>query len=131
MAIVMIKIFFIFLLMLFCTIFQFFRPVEIIAVHDGNTILVNNFPLFKFQKILWWEKNKSLIAERYGVPIPYANGYYDVFIQSFGEGYKINPNKTDGSEFVCFEDMSVKENCIDKAPLLTVGNSRNSTVYYW
>ncbi|MBF6635485.1 DUF943 family protein [Rouxiella silvae] len=32
---------------------------------------------------------------------------------------------------MCFDDMKEKENCIDKDPLLAIGSSANSKVFYW
>ncbi|EIC83742.1 hypothetical protein SPM24T3_15076 [Serratia sp. M24T3] len=46
-----------------CVIWKLTRPVEIIAVHDGNTLLVKNFPLFKYQQISWWEENKKIFMK--------------------------------------------------------------------
>ncbi len=106
------------------------RPVEIVAVHDENTLLVKHFPLMKFRRISWWEKNKDEIKTKFGVPVVESDGDYDVFIQNFGSGYKIDPGRTDGSEFVCFEDIKFNANCIDKEPLLNIGSARNEKLYY-
>lgn len=40
-------------------LWQYFTPVEIVAVHDGNTILVRHFPYLKTRQIAWWEANKD------------------------------------------------------------------------
>ncbi|KQN47668.1 hypothetical protein ASE93_10270 [Serratia sp. Leaf50] len=107
------------------------RPVEIVAVHDSNTILVRHFPPFKSWRISWWERNVDEIYKKYGLLISERNRNYIIFIQNFGEGYKSDLGRTDGSEFVCFDDMKEKENCIDKDPLLAIGSSENSKVFYW
>ncbi|MDY0922565.1 MULTISPECIES: DUF943 family protein [unclassified Leclercia] len=34
-------------------LWQYFTPVEIVTVHDGNTILVRHFPYLKSRQIAW------------------------------------------------------------------------------
>jgi len=71
-------------------LWQYLTPVEIVAVHDGDTILVRHFPYLKSRQIAWWEANKDMIQAKYGVPHKYKDGGYDVFIMDFGEGYRID-----------------------------------------
>lgn len=49
-------------------IYQWITPVEIVAVHDGKTVLVRHFPYLKSRQIAWWEENKNMIQEKYGIP---------------------------------------------------------------
>lgn len=39
-------------------LWQVIRPVEIVAAHDGDTLLVKHFPFSKTRKIHWWKKIK-------------------------------------------------------------------------
>ncbi|EXU73991.1 DUF943 family protein [Erwinia mallotivora] len=94
------------------------RSGEIIAVHeDGNysSILVKKFPMTDKGKINWWLKNKDMLKSHYDIPKPAVYGGYNVTFWDFGDGYK--ENKYDR---LCFDDMQVKMNCIDKKPLFTI-----------
>ncbi|EIC83745.1 DUF943 family protein [Serratia sp. M24T3] len=106
------------------------RPVEIIAVHDGMTLLVKNFPLLKYQQISWWEENKKRIHDKYNIPSIDRLGHYMVFVLNFGEGYRVDRNTDQDSDLLCFEDMNVAANCIEKDPLFMVHGVSSSKVYY-
>lgn len=118
-------------------LWQFLTPVEIVAVHDGNTVLVKHFPYLKSRQIAWWQANKSMIQEKYGVPkgtVYKGYKFYDVYIQDFGDGYRTEP---DGDtlmfytqDVLCFDDMSVAAKCIDRAPLMTISDSQNTGLKY-
>ena len=112
-------------------IWQFSTPVEIVAVHNGNTLLVKHFPYLKDQKISWWEANKAMIKEKYNIPHEKPNGDYRVYIQDFGLGYRIDKNREEDGDLLCFDDMTVAANCIEKSPVLTIGRSQNTGVFYW
>ncbi|WP_369788712.1 DUF943 family protein [Rouxiella sp. WC2420] len=114
-----------------CLIWKFTRPVEIIAVHDRNTLLVKNFPLFKYQQISWWENNEKKIYEKYKIPSPDAYGQYMVFVLNFGKGYRIDRWVDQDSNLLCFEDMKVAANCIEKDPLFRVDRTYMSKIYYY
>ncbi|WP_369788713.1 DUF943 family protein [Rouxiella sp. WC2420] len=124
------KLLLIFVIAFLCLIWRITRPVEIIAVHDGNTLLVKNFPLFKYQQISWWENNKKNIHEKYKIPSLYNDGSYMVFILNYGEGYRVDRNTDQDSDLLCFEDMKVAANCIEKDPLFMVHRASASRVYY-
>ena len=125
-------IFFITLITSIYTIWQFLRPVEIVAVHDGNIILVRHFPYLKSRQIAWWKAKKSLIKTKYGIPQKY-NSYYDISVMDFGNGYRTEPDEsllwfTD--EVFCFNDMTTEARCIDRKPLLNVTYSHNYGLEY-
>ncbi|EIC83741.1 DUF943 family protein [Serratia sp. M24T3] len=124
------KLLLIFVIAVTFLIWSMTRPVEIIAVHDGDTLLVKNFPLFKYQKISWWENNKKNIHEKYKIPSLYNDGSYMVFILNYGEGYRVDRNTDQDSDLLCFEDMKVAANCIEKDPLFMVHRASASRVYY-
>ncbi|AIQ99377.1 hypothetical protein LG71_05420 [Pluralibacter gergoviae] len=106
------------------------RPVEIVAVHDGKTILVRHFPYLKNRQIAWWESNKDKIQEKFGIPYKDARGYYTIYIQDFGSGYRLDRGTDDDSDLLCFDDMSVAARCIEKKPLMSVGSAPNAALYY-
>lgn len=106
------------------------RPVEIIAVHDGDILLVKNFPLLKFQQIDWWEKNENKIHAKYKIPSSERDESYMVFVLNFGEGYRVDRNTDQDSDLLCFDDMKVTANCIEKDPLFMVHRVSASRVYY-
>ena len=112
-------------------IWRMTRSVEIIAVHDGDTLLVKNFPLFKYQQISWWKNNEENIYEKYKIPSPDEYGQYMVFVLNFGEGYRIDRWVDEDSNLLCFEDMKVAANCIEKEPLLMIDRTYNSKIYYY
>ncbi|MCP1438925.1 hypothetical protein J3D56_002361 [Erwinia persicina] len=100
------------------------RPVEVIAVHDNGNhsyVLVRNFPQTDMGKINWWLKNKDTLKEKYNIPNPSSSGYFTVIFWNFGEGYK-EEGKYDR---LCFDDMKIKINCIEKDAVFSVDKSRN------
>ncbi|MCU6329696.1 DUF943 family protein [Enterobacter quasiroggenkampii] len=111
-------------------LWQFFTPVEIVAVHDGNTILVRHFPYLKGRQIAWWETNKDQIQAKYGIPSRGEDDYYSVVIMDFGEGYRIDGGTDEDSDLLCFDDMSVNERCIEKKPRLWIRFSENTGLFY-
>lgn len=113
-------------------LWQYLTPVEIVAVHDGNTILVRHFPYLKSRQIAWWKANKDMIKAKYGIPQKY-NSYYYISVMDFGNGYRTEPNEsllwfTD--EVFCFNDMPTEARCIDRKPLFNVRYSRNYGLEY-
>lgn len=110
---------------------QFLRPVEIVAVHNGDTLLVRHFPYLKSRQIAWWEANKDMIKAKYGIPHKRSDGYYSVFIMDFGEGYRVDRGTDEDSDLLCFEDMTVPARCIEKKRLSWIGWSQNTGQFYW
>lgn len=111
-------------------LWQYLTPVDIVAVHNGDTLLVKHFPYLKSRQIAWWAANKSMIQAKYGVPHKDRNGYYNVYIQDFGDGYRIDQETDQDSELLCFDDMTVPARCIEKRPLMSVGSAPNTVLYY-
>ncbi|AJJ03191.1 hypothetical protein BZ21_3175 [Yersinia pseudotuberculosis] len=127
------------------TIWMITRPVEIVGVHidnfsEGyysNYIIVKNFPVTDKGKISWWENNKFLLKEKYGVPKNYIDGRFSVKILDAGDGYKLNLPKrdvffpdSDTSHLICFEEMKVAENCIDKNWVMDIEKIRDNRVFF-
>jgi hypothetical protein len=111
-------------------LWQFLIPVEIVAVHKGDIILVRHFPYLKSRQIAWWESNKDMIKAKYGIPHKSEDGYYSVNIMDFGEGYRVDRGTDEDSDLLCFDDMTVPARCIEKIPLRWIGWSQNSGLFY-
>lgn len=107
-----------------------YTPVEIIAVHDNDTILVKNLPYLKSQKITWWEENKAMIQVNYGIPFRESDSSYSVFIIDFGKGYQIDKGTDEDANLLCFEDMQTDACCVEKKSILTVNWSSNTGLFY-
>ncbi|MCU5771836.1 DUF943 family protein [Erwiniaceae bacterium BAC15a-03b] len=92
-------------------------PTKIVDVHslEGYKkryyIIVKNFPITDRGKKNWWYNNKNTLAKKYEIPVDkedfditfWVSEYQDGSIQNRGNGY-----------LICFDDMKVKANCIDK-----------------
>ena len=111
-------------------LWHYYTPVEIIAVHDNDTILVKNLPYLKSQKIAWWEENKAMIQTKYAIPNKDDDGSYYIFIMDFGEGYRIDQGTDQDADLLCFDDMATPANCIKKQRLLWIGWSKNTGLFY-
>ena len=111
-------------------LWKFLTPVEIVAVHDGDTILVRNFPYLKSRQIAWWEANKDMIQAKYDVPNKSDNDYYSVVIMDFGDGYRIDTWTDQDSNLLCFDDMPVEARCIEKNARLWIRFSQNTGLFY-
>jgi len=107
-------------------LWQYLTPVEIVAVHDGNTILVRHFPYLKRRQIAWWETNKDMTHAKYGISHKYSDGSYGVVIMNFGEGYRIDRGTDEDSDLLCFDKMAVDARCIEKNPRLWIDWSPNT-----
>ena len=112
-------------------LWQYLTPVEIVAVHKNDFILVRHFPYLKSRQIAWWEANKDMIKAKYGIPHKSSDGGYDVFIMDFGDGYRIDRGTDEDSDLLCFDDMPVAARCIEKNRLRWIGWSQNTGQFYW
>ncbi len=106
------------------------KPTEIIAAHGKSILLVKHFPYFKSQKIAWWEANKDMLKEKYGLPVTDEEGFYTVYILDYGDGYRVNRGTDEDADLLCFDDMKSKANCIEKEPLFRISHSRNIPLSY-
>lgn len=106
------------------------KPTEIIAAHGRSILLVKHFPYFKSQKIAWWEANKDMLKEKYGLPVTDEEGFYTVYILDYGDGYRVNRGTDEDADLICFDDMKSNANCIEKEPLFRISHSRNIPLSY-
>lgn len=107
---------------------QYQIPVEIVDVRENHFLLVKYFPYLKSRQIAWWEANKDMIKDKYGVPRPYG-----LLIVDFGDGYRTEPNEEllfSTDEVFCFSDMQTDKNCINRNLLFEVNFDRNENVVY-
>nr|WP_250317852.1 DUF943 family protein [Rosenbergiella nectarea] len=122
-------------------LWQYLIPVEIVAIHrknecskmydcHGDLLLVKNFPYLKSRQIAWWEANKAMIKEKYGIPHKDDDGYYSVTIMDFGKGYRIDHGTDQDSNLLCFYEMSGEAQCIEKHPRLWIRFSQNTGLFY-
>ncbi|WP_233509243.1 DUF943 family protein [Pluralibacter gergoviae] len=114
-------------------LWQYLTPVEIVAVHEGDIILVRHFPYLKSRQIAWWEANKGMLKDKYGIPHTLSDGYYYVSIMGLGDGYRTEPNESllfSTDEVYCFKEMYTEAKCIDRKPLLDVRWSQNRGLKY-
>lgn len=127
---IMILIFFPFFAILTYYFFIILRPVEIIAVHNDHgfhSVLVKNFPFSDKNKIKWWINNQYFLKQQYGIPRPGREGAFTIIFWNFGEGYK----ETDGYDRLCFNDVDLPKNCIDKDSLLFVKKEKYTGLEFW
>ncbi|MDX5628283.1 MULTISPECIES: DUF943 family protein [unclassified Brenneria] len=97
------------------------RPVKIVAIHQRNNfsdVLVLNFPLTNRGKIDWWLKNKDMLQEQYAIPKYSSYGSFTINFWDFSKGYKESDY-----DRLCFEDMSVEKNCIEKQLLFSINDN--------
>ncbi|GBU09391.1 hypothetical protein AwWohl_05290 [Gammaproteobacteria bacterium] len=91
--------------------------------------MVKNFPLTKSSRIAWWEKNKDLLKSQYNLP-PEYNDTFMIFIVNFGNGYKVMPRSARGSDLLCFDDIKIEANCVDKDLLITIGRGTGGDMFF-
>jgi len=93
----------------------YFQPTEVIDVHrlkDKNSfdIIVKHLPITDKGKIQWWDKNKLKFNKE--------NNFYlephDYRINFWISDYKVDRGTDQDSDLLCFDDMKVKANCIEK-----------------
>jgi hypothetical protein len=111
-------------------LWQYLTPVEIVAVHDEDTILVRHFPYLKSRQIAWWEANKEKINADYGIPHKYSDGSYGVVVMDFGKGYRVDRGTDQDADLLCFDEMSTEARCIEKNPRLWIDWSPNTGLLY-
>lgn len=84
------------------------RLVKIIAVHNSDNfsdLLADHFPLTVREKIDWWQKNKAMFKNCYGIPSSTVEEDYSITFWLFGDGYMAQ-GKYDR---LCFPDMKTKK----------------------
>ncbi len=115
------------------SLFLLLRPVEIIDVHqDGrwSRVVVKHFPITRKGKIDWWEQNKANLKEKYDVPKIDIHGYFNVSFWDIGSGYRVDRMVDQDSYLLCFEDMKVDANCIEKNKVFEVVKGRNGGLQF-
>ncbi|GLR09675.1 hypothetical protein GCM10007905_23950 [Mixta theicola] len=67
-----------------------------------------------------------MLKIRYGIPNLASDGNFNVTFWLFGEGY-MEEEKYDR---LCFNDMNIKKNCIEKNKAFSVSKGRNGGVHF-
>ncbi|KUI96954.1 hypothetical protein VRK_39560 [Vibrio sp. MEBiC08052] len=91
---------------------------------------MEHFPITHKGKIYWWEEHKDYLKNKYGIPKPDANGYFEVSFWDIGSGYKIDHMTDEDSDLLCFDDMKTKANCIKKKRVFVVSLARNGGLQF-
>ena len=129
---------FMFIFLPIYVIWRMLLPVKIIAIHykpdSYENILVKNFPVTPYGQIAWWKKNRSMLKEKYGIPHKNQYGHFFVSVWDFADGYKEMPThdlrlSTQTTDLLCYEEMKVKANCIEKNWLMDYTSSVSGTNY--
>ncbi|EOC0093585.1 DUF943 family protein [Cronobacter dublinensis] len=97
--------------------------VAIKGIHHSELtaqILVSDLPLSSSAKIDWWIKNGKPLAEKYSL-----NGK-DISIYVWSDGYQ-EEGKADR---LCFADIALTRNCIDKNILMSVSKTQSGDTEY-
>jgi hypothetical protein len=100
-------------------------PTEIIDVHRGRDLIVKNFPVLKYNREQWWDKNEPYLKSKYDFPKTKSNGSYSVTIFDIGHGYEeeiperdwLLPGETT-DHLYCYNEMNVKNQCVRKDNML-------------
>jgi hypothetical protein len=121
----------------FYIVHPIFFSTKIIGVHqNGNwtDVVVKNFPITDRGKVEWWKKNLTQLKLRYNTPEidPYDGGF-EISIWDIGNGYQKEAPKqdwmapsVDTSYLICFDDMKMDANCVEKDRLLSISHYRDS-----
>lgn len=93
----------------------YFQPTEIIDVHrlknkNSFDIIVKHLPITDKGKIQWWDKNKLKFNKENNIHLE----PYDYSINFWISDYKVDRGTDQDSDLLCFDDMKVKANCIEK-----------------
>lgn len=107
-------------------LWQVSLPPRIEAVHSlegrPNLILVRHFPLTQRGKIEWWDRNKAMLKAKYGV---LYEDYRTLAFMEWDGTYRIDRGTDEDSDLLCFEDMDIQANCIEKGTVMMVVNSQS------
>lgn len=123
-------LFFIFIMSVYY-VYKAFHPATIVAVYqteNRSTVLVRNLPFTDAGKLAWWKINKKILNEQYGVPMDNSKGHFHISFWNFGDGFKEMPEhvsrwSSETTDLLCFEEMKVKKNCIDKDMEMVIFNT--------
>lgn len=89
------------------------------AQHGYSDVVVDRLPYSDKAKIEWWLKNRDSIHDKFALPEANEMGNYAVFVWGSADGY-LEASKHPHEDLLCFEDMHVAANCIEKNLLLTI-----------
>lgn len=102
-------------------------PAEVMAVDKTlNTILiaVKGLPFSTKSKLSWWLDNKNLLISQYKLDFTEPNKQPSIYIYDFGDGFK----KEEMKDRLCFNSVSLPNNCIDKNIAMVISQLRNGEI---
>ncbi|HDT3001218.1 TPA: DUF943 family protein [Proteus mirabilis] len=108
---------------IFFVVYEFFIPVKVMGVHKDTyttSILVEDFPITDYGKIIWWKKNKVILDEQYNLFKAKDSSFY-IYIWNYGDGY-LEEGKYDR---LCFTEIKSNKRCIEKDNLMLIKNYLN------
>lgn len=102
-------------------------PVELMAVDKTpNTVLiaVKGLPYSAKSKLSWWLDNKNLLISKYKLDFTKPHEQPSVYIYDVSEGFK----KEEMKDRLCFDSVSLPNNCIDKNIAMVISQLRNGEI---
>jgi len=102
-------------------------PAEVMAIDKPpNTILiaVKGLPYSTKSKLSWWFDNKSLLISKYKLDFTEPHEQPSVYIYDVSEGFK----KEEMKDRLCFDSVSLPNNCIDKNIAMVISQLRNGEI---
>ncbi len=102
-------------------------PVEVMAVDKTpNTVLiaVKRLPYSAKSKLSWWLDNKSLLISKYKLDFTKPNEQPSIYIYDVSDGFK----KEEMKDRLCFDSVSLPNNCIDKNIAMVISQLRNGEI---
>lgn len=111
--------------------YKFFHPATVVGVFPAEgrvRVVVEDLPFSDPGRLAWWKRNKKLLNEKYGVPIDSSQRRVYISFWNFGDGFKEMPEhvsrwSSETTDLLCFEEMKVKKNCIDKDMEMVIFNT--------
>ncbi|EBA5557950.1 DUF943 family protein [Salmonella enterica] len=104
-----------------------YQPVKMIFSERniGLDLVVEHFPLSDQGRISWFLKHRQEIEDKYNTS---GEPFYSITIWDIGDGFKTLDHNTH-DDLYCFNQIKVKDNCIEKNILLNV-SFYNGGVYF-
>ncbi|EML3440369.1 DUF943 family protein [Proteus mirabilis] len=108
---------------IFFVVYEFFIPVKVMGVHKDTyttSILVEDFPITDYGKIIWWKNNQDVLDKKYDL-FKNKNSLFLISIWNYGDGY-LEEGKYDR---LCFTEIKSNKKCIEKDKVMSIMYSLN------
>ena len=109
---------------------EWMQPVKIGGVHEGYIVLVENFPWTDKGRIEWFQKNRALLKNKYGLPgaNKYKGSWDSIYFVEW-DGHYLEEDRH--KEMYCFDDMKEEAKCVEKKNLLEVTKNYNNSISFY